>query len=169
MRHIGNLPVCKLSSVSIHAPREGCDRDKLQYEGEDLVSIHAPREGCDHIGELLFTEVSAVSIHAPREGCDPRGVGRSKVASGFQFTHPGRGATLSPARYAWLWFCFNSRTPGGVRQIDRDDESEHENVSIHAPREGCDSNETIPRVGHWGFNSRTPGGVRPERRVVPRA
>ena len=56
----------------------------------------------------------------------------------FQFTHPGRGATvvLSEPTIAEL-------------------------VSIHAPREGCD--RTAPRVGLWEkcFNSRTPGGVRP--------
>ena len=34
------------------------------------------------------------------------------------------------------------------------------NVSIHAPREGCDSFFSIVPSGIWGFNSRTPGGVR---------
>ena len=56
----------------------------------------------------------------------------------FQFTHPGRGATA-----------------------DHFDEHETYDVSIHAPREGCDE-----YAGHKinildSFNSRTPGGVRP--------
>ena len=34
----------------------------------------------------------------------------------FQFTHPGRGATCSTASIVALMRCFNSRTPGGVRR-----------------------------------------------------
>ena len=78
----------------------------------------------------------------------------------FQFTHPGRGATLKPTcgdcvgkvsihapregcdyhvrrRYE-LHPCFNSRTPGGVRLYRRQDYEASKPVSIHAPREGCD-------------------------------
>ena len=33
-------------------------------------------------------------------------------------------------------------------------------VSIHAPREGCDSDGGVSNNWSWGFNSRTPGGVR---------
>ena len=34
--------------ISIHAPREGCDRNLPAYIDERyLISIHAPREGCD--------------------------------------------------------------------------------------------------------------------------
>mgnify|MGYP001673147682 CR=1 FL=1 len=56
----------------------------------------------------------------------------------FQFTHPGRGATVL------LIFCpccslgFNSRTPGGVRP--------HAVYLLYTHAQG--------------FNSRTPGGVR---------
>ena len=55
----------------------------------------------------------------------------------FQFTHPGKGATRSP-------------------RIDGD----AEDVSIHAPWEGCDicaSSQTLHKIG---FNSRTLGRVR---------
>ncbi len=80
-----------------------------------------------------------ISIHAPREGCDvrtrspswwasdfnprtPRGVRRLKsylslaLDGEFQSTHPARGATLNPLPY-----------------------EQDEAISIHAPREGCDS------------------------------
>ena len=55
----------------------------------------------------------------------------------FQFTHPGRGATvvLSEPTIAEL-------------------------VSIHAPREGCDLYWLDDAHTATGFNSRTPGGVR---------
>ena len=33
--------------VSIHAPREGCDREVVVVISQSYVSIHAPREGCD--------------------------------------------------------------------------------------------------------------------------
>ena len=35
-----------IPEVSIHAPREGCDQQKV-HRATCPVSIHAPREGCD--------------------------------------------------------------------------------------------------------------------------
>ena len=55
----------------------------------------------------------------------------------FQFTHPGRGAT-----------------------VVRDTPHILQHVSIHAPREGCDTFPRASRRGWRSFNSRTPGGVR---------
>ena len=37
----------RLVVISIHAPREGCDRPKPPCKVEFIISIHAPREGCD--------------------------------------------------------------------------------------------------------------------------
>ena len=56
----------------------------------------------------------------------------------FQFTHPGRGATGHLSASLSLAYCFNSRTPGGVRPQANDPRRGSVNVSIHAPREGCD-------------------------------
>ena len=81
------------SQVSIHAPREGCDLQALrEYVHGYAVSIHAPREGCD-VNFLCAPVVRWVSIHAPREGCDGDRRKVEALASLFQFTHPGRGAT----------------------------------------------------------------------------
>ena len=55
----------------------------------------------------------------------------------FQFTHPGRGAT--------------------ERLYDVQLAVE---VSIHAPREGCDTTKADTYTSRRSFNSRTPGGVR---------
>ena len=103
------------SSISIHAPREGCDlavfshkispfyfnprtprgvrlATLLECEEEDHISIHAPREGCDMM-VIFNSPLISISIHAPREGCDG------------------------------------------------DHNADHKamlNISIHAPREGCD-------------------------------
>ena len=55
----------------------------------------------------------------------------------FQFTHPGRGATTDTLTI--------------IYSID---------VSIHAPREGCDTTRATNAHPNRRFNSRTPGGVR---------
>ena len=45
---IGLFRAVKVHRVSIHAPREGCDRAYyIMHVGGRGVSIHAPREGCD--------------------------------------------------------------------------------------------------------------------------
>ena len=61
----------------------------------------------------------------------------------FQSTHPARGATQSP----------------GARNTPR-------KISIHAPREGCDSSQSLPERARHDFNPRTPRGVR-QAPVVP--
>ena len=78
-----------------------------------------------------------VSIHAPREGCDSVVAMRLILPLQFQFTHPGRGATI-----------LSSFLLDAVE------------VSIHAPREGCDARTAPLAPLAPGFNSRTPGGVR---------
>ena len=55
---------------------------------------------------------------------------------------------------------FNSRTPGGVRHRLETEVLNLRVVSIHAPREGCDSVQGAQVVDSISFNSRTPGGVR---------
>ena len=58
---------------------------------------------------------------------------------GFQFTHPGKGAT----------------------QLRRSRDNDEHNVSIHAPWEGCDPRRLGQIDLEEGFNSRTLGRVRP--------
>ena len=97
------------------------------------VSIHAPREGCDsedtfiHIGILRFNSRT------------PGGVRRLISSSGtpsreFQFTHPGRGAT------------------GESKEL-----RERINVSIHAPREGCDCDYQLLSQRYRKFQFTHPG------------
>ena len=61
-----------------------------------------------------------------------------KTSSTFQFTHPGRGATACFGRDLEEAICFNSRTLGGVRHLRLIVLHLNQNVSIHAPWEGCD-------------------------------
>ena len=83
-----------------------------------------------------------------------------RLRATFQFTHPGRGATVILPSRGCCRACFNSRTPGGVRPFYTQHNEEHSQVSIHAPREGCDESNLIRLVSYNRFNSRTPGGVR---------
>ena len=64
----------------------------------------------------------------------------SGLSTSFQSTHPARGATarIKVARRAWI-------------------------ISIHAPREGCDSLPSAPATTSTYFNPRTPRGVRRQR------
>ena len=45
-------------------------------------------------GRRTIINAVDVSIHAPREGCDEEAGLNPALALGFQFTHPGRGATV---------------------------------------------------------------------------
>ena len=113
---------------------------------------------------LSDVDLMTVSIHAPREGCDAQPLNTAAFVRMFQFTHPGRGATATSTPTIWLKPCFNSRTPGGVRPQGREIPYQGYQVSIHAPREGCDRCLAQPLPKRQSFNSRTPGGV---RRLVP--
>ena len=57
----------------------------------------------------------SVSIHAPWEGCDALKSAPASMRSPFQFTHPGKGATIGAAWLCSSLCCFNSRTLGRVR------------------------------------------------------
>ena len=131
------------------------------------ISIHAPREGCDsHIIQTTSGVFGDFNPRTPRGvrpgpppgrtgGGDfnprtPRGVRPTtscprKTARRFQSTHPARGATTQYSRL----YPFSPR------------------ISIHAPREGCDS----LRMWYWMamlyFNPRTPRGVRHGLRSPP--
>ena len=74
----------------------------------------------------------------------PRGVRhRPGISFGtqriFQSTHPARGATLGWIIVLRSFLHFNPRTPRGVRQVPQQRLGPVQQISIHAPREGCDS------------------------------
>ena len=120
--------------VSIHAPREGCDYTKLSddrvkrfqftHPGRGATSVHtlqtsAKRSfnsrtpgGVRPYRTSSLQKKPGVSIHAPREGCDlvpPRFMLSDET---FQFTHPGRGATLLSSLVTLLDMQFQFTHPG---------------------------------------------------------
>ena len=79
----------------------------------------------------------------------------------FQFTHPGRGATCWLWCCRLLWTCFNSRTPGGVRQsAGKRLDHNYRRFNSRTPG-GVRLLSSEVSQAEKGFNSRTPGGVRP--------
>ena len=112
------LPSCSLIARQIFQsthPARGATRRWWRGRTAPPISIHAPREGCDGLclrhllGHGLFQ-----STHPAR------GATKGHILPGghllFQSTHPARGAT-------------KNRCP--LRCLPK--------ISIHAPREGCDS------------------------------
>ena len=137
VRLAGSITKHNRATVSIHAPREGCDISQIIILVSDMCFNSRTPGGVRLVRHDKARRNECVSIHAPREGCDlgamPACLKRSRFNSrtpggvrlvhtygrvitiGFQFTHPGRGATYS-------WRTSQTRS----------------SVSIHAPREGCD-------------------------------
>ena len=88
--------------------------------------------------ERILNRLQRVSIHAPREGCDSSGHDLGNINLSFNSRTPG-GVRLSVAdSLGRNSIGFNSRTPGGVRHLASDVLPFMRDVSIHAPREGCD-------------------------------
>ena len=139
--------------------------------------------GVRRLQRFVITAVEGISIHAPREGCDrpghpaqrlqqhfnprtPRGVRPHQPRlpvqfhSTFQSTHPARGATFFAlcTRSAQR---FQSTHPARGATGASAVKPPRQEISIHAPREGCDSSPGRATVPPTDFNPRTPRGVRP--------
>ena len=123
------------------------------------VSIHAPLAGCDRLADLRATVGSMFQSTHPSRGAThyPPALG---CFDSFQSTHPSRGATCENPHHIRHTWCFNPRTPRGVRLIGSiignntgKFQSTHPSrgatemietvdglvcVSIHAPLAGCD-------------------------------
>ena len=84
--------------------------------------------------------------------------------SGFQFTHPGKGATGDVAPIRPHPICFNSRTLGRVRHNSNSFIRASPAFQFTHPGKGatfwCDKTATLTAITGSGFNSRTLGRVR---------
>ena len=126
--------------ISIHAPRAGCDAERysnIQLDG--LFQSTHPVRGATT--SRSWTR-ALTRYFNPRTPCGVR-LSRRHTALPrwrFQSTHPVRGATrrLSQQHCA-SWDYFNPRTPCGVRLANCGGmDSLDDQISIHAPRAGCD-------------------------------
>ena len=134
---------CKSKRISIHAPREGGDGPLSNTEQITTISIHAPREGGD--STMVRTSVfQAISIHAPREGGDrPPSTALLRIG-GFQSTPPARGATTKTLKTR-KELIFQSTPPARGATLLSEMERSVIIISIHAPREGGDSDDHYHR------------------------
>ena len=120
------------------------------------VSIHAPWEGCDFKFHLLMSKRSVFQFTHPGKGAT-RKPEVTLIGSPFQFTHPGKGATRVGRRSCATARRFNSRTLGRVRRCVEVDLPAFDEVSIHAPWEGCDSIASLPAKIPARFQFTHPG------------
>ena len=155
-----------------------------------IISIHAPRAGCD--AERLRLLALPEPDFNPRTPCGVRRGPRGRFDEHFilfQSTYPVRGATCvasaaaSPPSYfnprtpfgvrlrrvrcaGSRWY-FNPRTPCGVRRASAPLRPHRAPISIHAPRAGCDDAGNPGRKGQTIFQSTHPvrGATRPARAI----
>ena len=101
------------------------------------VSIHAPREGCDTIFNASTITLQSFNSRTPG-GVRPLLGGVLGYFGQFQFTHPGRGATLITLQVVLATQMFQFTHPGRGATYTGQKRRDSTAVSIHAPREGCD-------------------------------
>jgi len=70
VRHPSPLQLAQINMFQFTHPGRGATGRAPTGRDYPTVSIHAPREGCDLIITMLTMVQQNVSIHAPREGCD---------------------------------------------------------------------------------------------------
>ena len=102
-----------------------------------VISIHAPREGCDRgLQQRLWLWLLFQSTH-PARGATTSGRAYRALTTKFQSTHPARGATLGEQQ-GCPSMRFQSTHParGATSKVDL--VFQQAKISIHAPREGCD-------------------------------
>ena len=123
------------------------------------ISIHAPRVGCDCARPGRGVPWHPISIHAPRVGCDVKWPAPFSPSCNFNPRTPCgvRQAALDAAGVEWK---FQSTHPVWGATLIRQRLARHEQISIHAPRVGCDVSGCPAPKGSGYFNPRTPCGVR---------
>ena len=134
------------------------------------VSIHAPWEGCDRLSFCTWCRMSRFQFTHPGKGATTLLYTKLPITFRFQFTHPGKGATGVKVIADSAEPRFNSRTLGRVRLCQRacvspfhrfqfthpgkgattlnSHNSNSNDVSIHAPWEGCDLADDTTRARH---------------------
>ena len=121
-------------------PKRAAPPQSPKARDKASVSIHAAQAGCDKCIQRIKWR-SNVSIHAAQAGCDLY-VSLSQYADiWFQFTQPKRAATHSTTRKLPTTYCFNSRSPSGLRREGLCWCAYPRRVSIHAAQAGCDEDE----------------------------
>ena len=149
------------TKISIHAPHAGCDGNSSRIKKTEEISIHAPHAGCDGVCRGRYNPQVNFNPRTPC-GVRPRTTRRTRRRTGFQSTHPMRGATMPVEDIDALRIDFNPRTPCGVRLHRKQRENTMTIFQSTHPMRGATGTATICPVNVKNFNPRTPCGVRRE-------
>ena len=127
--------------ISIHAPREGRDRDALLDDISAAVfQSTRPARGATSSGHTRSGGCGFQSV-APREGRDGTGAGGGPNGNAISIHAPREGRDQASVFKDLDNLYFNPRAPRGARRTAHSDKAEQLNISIHAPREGRDDVE----------------------------
>ena len=149
--------VSPLGFQSTH-PARGATGRQIDFKIPSSISIHAPREGCDgrrHCGAWASSNFNPRTPRGVRQG----GGNSLRPLFLFQSTHPARGATpaaLPGADQPGI----SIHAPREGCDLSQFVDTTSRAISIHAPREGCDAVYAGTHRCHMNFNPRTPRGVR---------
>ena len=156
------LPAASITSISIHAPREGGDASGQTLQGRDrqfqstppargataalrgwhdaaCISIHAPREGGDLPWHTALPLICYFNPR-PREGGD-RLLGHRCRQSHISIHAPARGATPTSPPSAMTTTYFNPRPPRGGRLLFTAPATPLMEFQSTPPREGGDNGD----------------------------
>ena len=139
-------------------PVGGATVPKLDTPFKTAISIHAPRGGSDRSSTPRY-RCSVISIHAPRGGSDNRSGADQDAALHF---NPRSPWGERPPFVKW-WGrpeSFQSTLPVGGATPPAAHQPGRQEISIHAPRGGSDSDFFRCRVASHYFNPRSPWGER---------
>ena len=134
-------------------PARGATRRKFCPGPRRWISIHAPREGGD-VGQDLVLQGHEISIHAPREGGDQRALSFPCEPRHFN-PRPPRGGRLDDFAHKCILMEFQSTPPARGATPSTPPPRRREQISIHAPREGGDTDFT-PATGTIGISIHAP-------------
>ena len=141
--------------ISIHAPREGGDRRKHTTMCCGVIFQSTPPARGATTEVSAMGSLLAISIHAPREGGDY--VFAPGLPSFFDFNpRPPRGGRRPRRRKGLKLRNFNPRPPRGGRPDGETYWKDKNTISIHAPREGGDQQNTHSQQQDRLFQSTPP-------------
>ena len=121
-------------------PRTPCGvrrQANYTFRWQHVISIHAPLAGCDRISSRNTVQNTGFQSTHPLRGATALDQWYDSMRR-FQSTHPLRGATRRRSGLLNVKQHFNPRTPCGVRLIDAVTSDTETGISIHAPLAGCD-------------------------------
>ena len=172
---VGLFSVC---TISIHAPREGSDKQAINRKAKRGISIHAPREGSDSNAPSKHFWKNYFYPRSPRGERPYRATKPQPSANNFYPRSPRGERPVCPSSRWSAEGDFYPRSPRGERQFrplqalqvnsflstlpargathPDGDAPGGIQISIHAPREGSDLVVVVDEVGLFGISIHAP-------------